>query len=102
MRKRTIATLLACTMVLGTITGCSSEPKNPGDSDTEAVQVSTEAATTKITYRIENKQQSEFLCNHGCDYLQGYYLGIPSKTPTKLALSVSEMIQDVNCGKTTE
>ena len=22
---------------------------------------------------IENKQQSEFLCNHGCDYLQGYY-----------------------------
>jgi len=33
----------------------------------------TEAATTKITYRIENKQQSEFLCNHGCDYLQGYY-----------------------------
>ena len=46
MRKRTIATLLACTMVLGTITGCSSEPKNPGDSDTEAVQVSTEAATT--------------------------------------------------------
>ena len=46
MRKRTIAALLACTMVLGTITGCSSEPKNPGDSDTEAVQVSTEAATT--------------------------------------------------------
>ena len=46
MRKRTIAALLACTMVLGTITGCSSEPKNPEDSDTEAVQVSTEAATT--------------------------------------------------------
>ena len=46
MRKRTIAELLACTMVLGTITGCSSEPKNPEDSDTEAVQVSTEAATT--------------------------------------------------------
>ena len=22
---------------------------------------------------IENKQQSEFLCTHGCDYLQGYY-----------------------------
>ena len=42
MRKRTIAALLACTMVLGTITGCSSEPKNPEDSDTEAVQVSTE------------------------------------------------------------
>ena len=31
---------------VGTITGCSSEPKNPEDSDTEAVQVSTEAATT--------------------------------------------------------
>ena len=46
MKKRTIAALLACTMVLGTITGCSSEPKNPGDSDTEAVQVSTEAAAT--------------------------------------------------------
>ena len=27
MRKRTIAALLACTMVLGTITGCSSEPE---------------------------------------------------------------------------
>ena len=23
---------------------------------------------------IENKQQSEFLCTHGCDYLQGYYI----------------------------
>ena len=46
MKKRTIAALLACTVVLGTITGCSSEPKNPGDCDTEGVQVSTEAAAT--------------------------------------------------------
>lgn len=22
---------------------------------------------------IENKQQSDFVCTHGCDYLQGYY-----------------------------
>ena len=26
---------------------------------------------------IENKQQSEFLCNHGCDYLQGYFYSKP-------------------------
>ena len=34
MKRRTIAALLACTMVIGTLAGCSSEPKNPGDSDT--------------------------------------------------------------------
>ena len=33
MKRRTIAALLACTMVIGTLAGCSSEPKNPGDSN---------------------------------------------------------------------
>ena len=32
MKRRTIAALLACTMVIGTLAGCSSEPKNPGDN----------------------------------------------------------------------
>ncbi|WP_419542427.1 EAL domain-containing protein, partial [Negativibacillus massiliensis] len=51
---------------------------------------------------IETREELQMAICLGADYLQGYYLGIPSKTPTKLALSVSEMIQDVNCGKTTE
>ena len=51
---------------------------------------------------IETREELQMAICLGADYLQGYYLGIPSKTPTKLALSVTEMIQDVNCGKTTE
>ena len=51
---------------------------------------------------IETREELQMAICLGADYLQGYYLGIPSKTPTKLALSVTEMIQDVNCGKTTK
>ena len=45
MKRRTIAALLACTMVIGTLAGCSSEPKNPGDSDTTVTET-TAAETT--------------------------------------------------------
>ena len=45
MERRTIAALLACTMVIGTLAGCSSEPKNPGDSDTTVTET-TAAETT--------------------------------------------------------
>ena len=45
MKRRTIAALLACTMVIGTLAGCSSEPKNPGDSDTTVTET-TVAETT--------------------------------------------------------
>lgn len=51
---------------------------------------------------IETREELQMAIRLGADYLQGYYLGIPSKIPTKLALSVTEMIQDVNCNKTTE
>lgn len=51
---------------------------------------------------IETREELQMAICLGADYLQGYYLGIPSKTPTKLALSVTEMIQDVNRGKITE
>ena len=36
MRKRAMAAMLACTMAVSLLSGCSSEPKNPGDSDTAA------------------------------------------------------------------
>ena len=45
MKRRAIAALLACTMVIGTLAGCSSEPKNPGDSDTTVTET-TAAETT--------------------------------------------------------
>ena len=45
MKRRTIAALLACTMVIGTLAGCSSEPKNPGDSDTTAAETTAAAQT---------------------------------------------------------
>lgn len=56
MKRRTIAALLACTMVIGTLAGCSSEPKNPGDSDTTVTET-TAAETTAVSYRIT--------CNNG-------------------------------------
>lgn len=50
MKKRTIVALLACTMAFSLLTGCSSEPKNPGDSTepvvTEAVKEAGQAETT--------------------------------------------------------
>lgn len=47
MRKRTLAAILACSMTVGLLAGCSSEPKNPGDSDvpvTTQAEASSEAA----------------------------------------------------------
>lgn len=61
MKKRTLAALLACSMVFGMLTGCSSEPKNPGDS-TEAVvtQAATEAASTETTAAPESNEPKIF------------------------------------------
>lgn len=50
MKKRTIAALLACTMVIGSLAGCSSEPKNPGDSSQPAA---TQAAETTAAAAAE-------------------------------------------------
>lgn len=56
MKKRTLAALLACSMVFGTLTGCSSEPKNPGDSTEPAVtQAPTEAAGSETTAAASNE-----------------------------------------------
>lgn len=43
MKKRTLAALLACTMLIGSLSGCSSEPKNPGDSNEPAETQATES-----------------------------------------------------------
>lgn len=46
MKKRAVSILLACAVTAGLLSGCSSEPKNPGDSgnETTAAAASTEAA----------------------------------------------------------
>ena len=33
MKKRVLAAMMACAMAAGLLSGCSSEPKNPGDSN---------------------------------------------------------------------
>lgn len=45
MRKRVLAAFMVCSMAVGLLAGCSSEPKNPGDSDTAAVTTQAGAET---------------------------------------------------------
>ena len=45
MKKRVLAAMMACAMAAGLLSGCSSEPKNPGDSDTTVTET-TAAETT--------------------------------------------------------
>ena len=57
MKRRTIAALLACTMVIGTLAGCSSEPKNPGDSDTTVVgQLQSSPVRRRLTEHMSEKE----------------------------------------------
>ena len=37
MKKRVLAAMMACAMAAGLLSGCSSEPKNPGDSNEPVV-----------------------------------------------------------------
>ena len=61
MKKRTLAALLACSMVFSMLTGCSSEPKNPGDSTEAAVtQAATEAASVETTAAPESNEPKIF------------------------------------------
>lgn len=46
MRKKTMSVLLACTLAVSMLAGCSSEPKNPGDSGNEQ-PTTTQAAQTE-------------------------------------------------------
>lgn len=59
MKRRTIAALLACTMVIGTLAGCSSEPKNPGDSDTTVTE--TTAAETTVAAQTGPKVFNDYM-----------------------------------------
>lgn len=43
MRKRTMSVLLACSLAAGLLAGCSSEPKNPGDSGNTTTAATTQA-----------------------------------------------------------
>ena len=43
MRKRTMSVLLACSLAAGLLAGCSSEPKNPGDSGNTTTTAATQA-----------------------------------------------------------
>lgn len=47
MKKRTVIALLACSMAVGLLSGCSSEPKNPGDSGNGTTAEQTQAAGTE-------------------------------------------------------
>jgi len=49
MKKRVLAAMMACTMAASLLAGCSSEPKNPGDSNEPATTqaAATEAAGTE-------------------------------------------------------
>ena len=60
MKRRTIAALLASTMVIGTLAGCSSEPKNPGDSDTTVTE--TTAAETTAAAQTGPKVFNDYRC----------------------------------------
>lgn len=50
MKKRVLAAMMACAMAAGLLSGCSSEPKNPGDSNepvTTAAAGQTEAGDAR-------------------------------------------------------
>lgn len=54
MKKRALVAVLACSMVVGLLAGCSSEPKNPGDSEstapaTQAVEAAASAGSETPT-----------------------------------------------------
>lgn len=58
MRKRAMAAMLACTMAVSLLSGCSSEPKNPGDSDTAAA-TQAESQTTSAGEAETEAAQAE-------------------------------------------
>lgn len=54
MKKRVLAAMMACAMAAGLLSGCSSEPKNPGDSNepvTTAAAGQTEAGMPRPQLR---------------------------------------------------
>ncbi len=68
MKKKTIAALLACSMVMGLLSGCNSEPKNPGDSVEPATTVTTtEAAGAETTAAAQESTEPKIF--H--DYMTG-------------------------------
>ena len=57
MKKRVLAAMMACAMAAGLLSGCSSEPKNPGDSNepvTTAAAGQTEAGDATAAAQEES------------------------------------------------
>ena len=57
MKKRVLAAMMACAMAAGLLSGCSSEPKNPGDSNepvTTAAAGQTEAGDAMAAAQEES------------------------------------------------
>ncbi len=59
MKKRVLAAMMACAMAAGLLSGCSSEPKNPGDSNepvTTAAAGQTEAGS-RPAFRVQQRAE---------------------------------------------
>ena len=48
MKKRVLAAMMACAMAAGLLSGCSSEPKNPGDSNEPVTTARSEEHTSEL------------------------------------------------------